>query len=135
MKVVFDTNIFISAFVIPGGKAEQAFLQAIKGTFALYTSISILTETAKKLKEKFGWEEERIIDLLKFIREVAIILKTRPTLHLLKDEQDNRVLECAEEGQVDYILTGDKHLLLLREYKNMRIVKLADFLELIEKPS
>jgi len=95
LKVVFDTNIFISAFVIPGGKAEKAYSYAIKGNFTLYTSVFILTETARKLREKFGWEEQRIIRLLKSISKVAKVIKTQPFLHLLTDEPDNRILECA----------------------------------------
>lgn len=93
MKVVFDTNIFISAFVIPGSKGEKAYHNAIKGTFRLYTSIIILTETAERLRKKFGWRDQRIIRLLKSI---------------------------------------DKHLLNLKDYKDIRIVMLADFLNIIE---
>ncbi|MDZ7697494.1 MAG: putative toxin-antitoxin system toxin component, PIN family [Deltaproteobacteria bacterium] len=60
MKVVFDTNIYISAFVIPGGNAEKAYLHAVDGDFELCTSIAILTELARKLDEKFGWEKGRL---------------------------------------------------------------------------
>lgn len=133
MKVVFDTNIFISAFVIPGGKAEKAFILAIRGTFALYTSVFILTEVSQKLQEKFDWDEKRIIELLRFIKSIAVILKTMSILHVLKDEPDNRVLECAVEGKVDFVVTGDKHILALREYKGITIVNLSDFLKLIDK--
>ena len=52
MRVVFDTNIFISAFLILGSQGEQAFTFARRRRFALYTSIAILTETARKLREK-----------------------------------------------------------------------------------
>ena len=58
MRVVFDTNIFISAFVIPGGNAEEAYLHAIRATFELFTSVPILVETANKLKIKFEWSDE-----------------------------------------------------------------------------
>jgi len=132
LKVVFDTNIFISAFVIPGSKSEKAYHHAIKGSFTLYTSIFILTETAEKLREKFGWKEERIIRLLKSISKVAAVVKTKPSLHLLADEPDNRILECAIDVKADFIITGDKHLLDLKDYKDIRIVKLADFLNIIE---
>ena len=98
MKVVFDTNIFISAFVIPGGKAEAAYSHALKKDFTLYSSVAILTETAQKLREKFGWQQDKITSLLKAIAKVAIVIKTEPTFHLLADEPDNRVLECAERG-------------------------------------
>ena len=47
MRVVFDTNIYVSALAIPGGNAEEAYLEAIRGTFELFTSVAILTETAR----------------------------------------------------------------------------------------
>ncbi|MCW4021157.1 MAG: putative toxin-antitoxin system toxin component, PIN family [Candidatus Bathyarchaeota archaeon] len=133
MKVVFDTNVFISAFVIPGGKAEEAYLHAVKGDFALHSSVAILTETAQKLREKFGWEENRIERLLKAIAKIAIVIKTRPHLHLLADEPDNRIIECAMEVKADFIVTGDKHLLSLKCFQHIDIITLSDFLETIEK--
>jgi putative PIN family toxin of toxin-antitoxin system len=132
LKVVFDTNIFISAFVISGSKAEEAYLDCLKGHFTLYSSVAILTETAQKLREKFGWEENKIIRLLKIISKVAIIIKTRPHIHLLDDDPDNRILECAIEVKADFIVTGDKHLLSLKHFQNIHILKLSDFLEILK---
>jgi uncharacterized protein len=130
MRVVFDTNIFISAFVIPGGRAEEAYLHVLKGDAALYTSVAILTETAQKLKTKFGWKEDRVIRLLKAIAKVATVLKTRVYLHVLSDEPDNRILECALKADAYVIVTGDKHLLTLQKYQNTSIVRLNDFLKM-----
>ena len=130
MKVVFDTNIFISAFVIPGGKAEAAYSHALRKDFTLYSSVAILTETAQKLGEKFGWQQDKITSLLKAIAKVAIVIKTEPHLHLLADEPDNRVLECAEAVGADFIVTGDKHLLFLKHFQNTTVVRLADFLKM-----
>ena len=129
MKVVFDTNIFISAFAIPGGRAEEAYLHGLRGGFALYSSVSILTETANKFREKFGWEENKIIQFLRTIRSVAIIVKPQTLLHLLSDDPDNRILECAEEARADFIVTGDKHLLSLKHFKSTDIITLSDFIK------
>jgi putative PIN family toxin of toxin-antitoxin system len=129
LKVVFDTNIFISAFVIPGGKAEAAYSHALRKDFTLCSSVAILTETAQKLKEKFGWQQDKITSLLKAIAKVATVIKTEPHLHLLADEPDNRVLECAEAVAADFIVTGDKHLLLLKHFQNSNVVRLSDFLK------
>jgi putative PIN family toxin of toxin-antitoxin system len=129
LKVVFDTNIFISAFVIPGGKAEAAYSHALRKDFTLYSSVAILTETAQKLREKFGWQQDKITSLLKAIAKVAIVIKTEPHLHHLTDEPDNRVLECAEAVGADFIVTGDKHLLFLKHFQNSDVVRLADFLK------
>ena len=128
MKVVFDTNIFISAFAVPGGKAEEAYIHAIKRDFTLYSSVAILTETAQKLREKFGWEQRQITRLLKAVTKVAIVIKTKSHVHLLTDEPDNRVLECAGAVGADFIVTGDKHLLSLEHFQHTIIIRLSDFL-------
>lgn len=133
MKVVFDTNVFISAFVIPGGKAEEAYLHAIKGDFTLYSSVAILHETAQKVREKFGWDENRIARLLKTIAKIAIVIKTQPHLHLLADEPDNRIVECAMEAKAAFIVTGDKHLLSLKHFQDIDIISLSDFLEAVSR--
>ena len=129
MKVVFDTNIFISAFAIPGGKAEEAYIHALKRDFTLYSSVAILTETAQKLRGKFGWEQTRITRLLKAITKGAIVIKTKPHIHLLTDEPDNRVLECARAVDANLIVTGDKHLLSLKHFQSINIVRLSDFIQ------
>jgi putative PIN family toxin of toxin-antitoxin system len=128
LKVVFDTNIYISAFVVPGGNAEKAYLCAINRDFELYTSISILTELARKLEEKFGWEKEKIAQLLTYISKTTEILKTSLHIKILADDPDNRILECAVEANADLLITGDKHLLKIKHYENFEIIKLSDFL-------
>ncbi len=133
MRVVFDTNICISAFVIPGGNAERAYLAAIQGNFELCTSVAILTEMARKLEEKFGWEKERIAQLITSIADVAVVLKTTPRLKVLSGEPDNRILECASEAEADLLVTGDKHLLELEQYEDFIIVKLSAFLTILQE--
>lgn len=129
MKVVFDTNIFISAFAIPGGKAEEVYLLGLTGKYTLYSSVPILTETAQKLREKFDWEENKIIDFLRATAGIAVIVKPQSHLHLLSDDPDNRILECAEEAKADFIVTGDKHLLSLKHFKSTDIITLSNFLK------
>jgi len=131
VRVVFDTNVFISAFVIPGGRAEDAYLHAIRGTFELYTSVAILTETANTLRTKFEWSDERVQRLLQAISTTAAVLKTQPHIHILKDEPDNRILECALLAEAEIIVSGDRHLLSLVRHRDIAIVTLADFLELL----
>jgi len=133
LKVVFDTNIYISAFVIPGGNAEKAYLHAIEDDFELCTSVAILTELARKLEEKFGWEKQRIAQLITSISNVAAVLKTAPWLKVLSDDPDNRILECALKAESDLLVTGDKHLLKLRSYENCKIIKLSAFLGILQQ--
>jgi uncharacterized protein len=130
-RVVFDTNIYISAFAIPEGKAEEAYLQALRKKFILCCSVAILTETAQKLKEKFDWSDEKIIALLKAISKVALVVKTKPHIRVLKDDPDNRILECALTTKADYIVSGDKHLLSLKSFEKISILSLSDFVRMI----
>jgi putative PIN family toxin of toxin-antitoxin system len=135
VKVVFDTNIYISALVVPGRKAEEAYLRALRGDFTLCTSVAILTETAQKLREKFGWHESKIAFALKSIAKIATITRPKSHIHILADEPDNRILECAITAESDFIVTGDKHLLSLKTFRNIVILSLSDFLEMFETPS
>jgi putative PIN family toxin of toxin-antitoxin system len=135
MKAVFDTNIFISAFVFPGGRGEEAYLKAVKGKFQLVSSLAILAEVANKLKDKFYWDEGMIRAALKNISRVAEIKKIEPYLSILSDEPDNRIIECAEKGEAGFIVTGDKHLLSLKKYKKISIVTLSNFLFYLEDES
>ena len=133
MRVVFDTNIYISALAIPGGNADDAYLEAIRGTFELFTSVAILTETARVLHVKFDWAEDKVRDAIHDISQTATVLRPRPTLHLLKDEPDNRILECAIAAQAEFVVSGDRHLLALKRHAESSIIPLADFLTKLRK--
>jgi uncharacterized protein len=129
MRVVFDTNIYISAFITPGGRGEAAYLKAVKGDVELVTSVPILTELAGKLRGKFHWEDGQIKAAVRHVAAVASVVKPVERLSLLADEPDNRILECAKEGRAGLIVTGDRHLLGLGEYEGIAIVSLAAFLD------
>ena len=131
MRVVFDTNIYVSAFAIPGGDAEEAFRYAVHGTFELLISVPILTETAGVLQTKFDWSSDRVRQLVLYLSQTATLVETTSHLHILHDEPDNRILECALESHADYIVTGDRHLLDLAQHETTRVIKLAEFLALL----
>ena len=130
MRVVFDSNVFVSAFVIPGSQGERAFLLARSGRFALHTSVAILTETARVLRLKFGQDDADIRQALRQISRAAVVGKRASKLRVVADEADNRLLECALEGKADLVVTGDRHLLKLRRFEEIPIIRLADFLRL-----
>ncbi len=131
LRVVFDTNVYISALITPGGTAEKAYLSTINGNITLFTSIAILTETAVKLREKFLWEDDRITTFLQHVSHVAQVIKPTIKLKVLKDDPDNRILECAKEAKADLVVTGDRHLLQLKEFDTVKIVTLREFLDIL----
>lgn len=135
MRVVFDTNVYVSAFVIPGSLSDDAYRRARDGDVELYTSVAILTELASKLREKFDWSEDGIRAALKAISRTAEVVKTKPHLAIVRDAADNRILECAEQVGADLIVTGDPHLLKLRRFGRAGIVRVSTFLRILARGS
>jgi len=128
MKVVFDTNIFISALVIPGGQAEKAILRITEGKDALLISKPIIGEILSVLSRKFGRDSEALSRVAVFLSDLATIVNPAKRIHVLEDEADNRVIECAVSGRADAIVTGDKEMLDLKEYLRIRIISLKEYL-------
>lgn len=130
MRVVFDANIFISAFVVRGSLGERAFLYAQQRRFDLCASVSILTETAQKLRDKFNQDDEDITGALKLISRASTVYKPTVRVNVLADAPDNRILEGALAAGADLIVTGDRHLLKLKKYRGIPIIRLADLLRM-----
>ena len=128
MRVVFDTNIFVSAFVIPGSLAERAILKIIEGEDVLLLSKDILDELLSVLSVKFGRDREEISRVAVFLSEIAEWVKTTREIRVLKDEPDNRILECAASGKADIIVTIDKEMLGLGIYGSTNIIGLKTYL-------
>ena len=129
MRVVFDTNIFVSAFVIPGSFAEKAILRIIDGTDTLVLSKDILDELLSILSVKFSRDREEISRLAVMLSELSEWVTPAIRLDILEDNADKRILECAIHGRADVIVTGDKRMLRLREYGGVKIVSLKKYLE------
>lgn len=128
MRVVFDTNIYVSAFAIPGGQAEAALLRVINGEVQLVVSRAIIHELLDVLARKFGRDGEELAHIAVFVAELADAVQPRRRLRVLKDDADNRILECALAGRAEVIVTGDRAMLELGEYQGIRMVTLRDFL-------
>ena len=130
MRVVLDTNIFISAFVIPGSLVEKAILNIIEEEDSLLISAHIIDEVLSVLSSKFGRDREGLSHVAVALSELAELVKPARRIKLLKDEPDNRILECAIYGEADLLVTGDKKILQLQEYKGVKIISLREYLEL-----
>jgi putative PIN family toxin of toxin-antitoxin system len=133
-RVVFDTNIYISAFLfsgIPGQVLELARVREIK----LYISREIVIEIATKLREKFFWEEYKINTALEGVLQFATIIKPSEKVSIIKnDPKDNIILECAKEAKADYIISGDKkHILSLGKFRGIEILSSQEFLNVYYK--
>ena len=128
MKVVFDTNVLVSALVFPGGRGEAALRRIIEEQDKLVISKPILDELLRVLGAKFARDAEELAHVAVFLSDLALTVNPRRRLRVVKDEPDNRILECALAGHAEAIVTGDHALLAIRAYGGVRILSLGDYL-------
>ena len=128
MRVVFDTNIFISALVFPGGRADAALQRILDGDETLIISPAIIAEVLAVLAGKFGRHREELSRVAVLLSEAAEMVKPRKRLTVLADEPDNRILECDLAGGVDGVVTGDKAMLALKSFQGIALMSLDEYL-------
>jgi putative PIN family toxin of toxin-antitoxin system len=129
VRAVFDTNIFVSALSVPGGRAAVALDRVVSGDVQLAISNPIIREVLDVLARKFDRDPEELARVAVFLADLADVVSPRTTIEELRDEPDNRILECAVTGRADVIVTGDRAMLQLRAYRGISIVSLRTFLE------
>lgn len=127
-RVVFDTNILVSALVFPGGRGEAALRRIIEQTDQLVLSRPIVDELLDVLARKFARDAEELAHVAVFVTELAVVVAPKRRLRVVKDDPDNRILECAVAGRAEVIVTGDKALLALKLYEKIRILTLREYL-------
>lgn len=132
IKVCLDSNIFISAFIFFGKPAKILDL-AVEKKIVSITSPQIIAEVGGVLSKKFKQDEKYIKKQLKVISDVSELVIPRNKIRVLKYYPDNKILEAAQQGKVDYIVTGDsKHLLPLKEFRGIPIITPAQFLAVLK---
>ena len=129
MKVVLDTNVYISAFTHPAGTPFTLWCAAVGRQYQLLISPAIVSELGHTLRATFCWDEPKLRTYLRLLTRVAEIVTPRITLDAVpSDPSDNRILECAVEGRANLIVSGDRHLRRLRVYEGIPILRPADLL-------
>jgi putative PIN family toxin of toxin-antitoxin system len=133
-KVVLDTNVLISAIVF-GGKPREVLRAAIKGKIQLVLTENILEEMREVLEgKKFQFPKEIRDLIIQELLSLAEIVKPKHRITFAKeDPDDNRVLECAKESKADYIVSGDVHLLEIKEFDETKILTPGEFLDMLGK--
>ena len=132
-RIVLDTNVLISAIVF-GGRPREVLEKVIAGRFTMAISAEMLAEFQWVLEgRKFRYPAAIVQNIVTELLSVSELVRPTMQVEQIKaDPADNRILECASEGKVDLLITGDKHLLKIRHYENFKIIKLSDFLILFE---
>ena len=136
MRVVFDTNVLISA-LITTGKPKELFQMAAEKQIQLITSKEILkefSEVADYPRIKKYVDEQDIIAFLKIIDIAAKIIKVKSQFREInEDPDDDVVLRTAFDSKADYIISGDKHLLSKGTFKGIKILTVSEILKLLKK--
>jgi len=135
IRVCLDTNVLISAALFDG-KPEEILRLIEEDKLILVISPAILVETTRVLVNKFQRDKEEVTRFIKLLYDLGEITRPKGNIRLIKKVSDNRILECAIEGGIDYIVTGDKkHLLPLGKFKNIPIITPGEFLKIYSKSS
>ena len=131
MRVTVDTNVLISSLIATGGSADQVIQLVREGEMEMVLSKFILDELARVLTQKFELPAQAVQSAVDRFQRLAIIVEPRAVVNVIKGKQDdNRILECAVAGRVDYLITGDKkHILPLVSIQGIPIVGVAEFLQ------
>ena len=131
MKIVLDTNIIISAILFGGNPGKVFDMCLVDNNIKGFICPELLAELLSELKYKFEVKDnemEIIKDMLTSRFEYMLVFKKAD---ICRDKKDNIILDLADCCSADYLITGDRDLLVLKKIKVTRIITPADFLSKI----
>ncbi|GMO19005.1 MAG: putative toxin-antitoxin system toxin component, PIN family [Spirochaetaceae bacterium] len=133
MKIVLDANVFISSFFW-GGNPRKIFERIIAGTDELFVTKEILDEIEDVMgRPKFHTDKDNIQYYINSIEEIGNKITAKKHIkNGSRDKSDNKYIECGIAANVDYIISGDIHLLELKEYDNIKIVTAKNYLAIVK---
>jgi len=135
LRAVLDANVFVSATINPHGSPAKVI--AALDSFDLVISEAILAEIGQvllypRIVKRHGWTAEEVRAFLEHLAHLAIQTSGKVKLRVIPDDPaDDRYVEAAVEGDADYLVSGDFHLLKLKEYCDVRIVTPKEFLRVL----
>ncbi|MFQ6056072.1 MAG: putative toxin-antitoxin system toxin component, PIN family [Methanosarcinales archaeon] len=135
MRVVLDTNVFISA-AISKGKSRRLLLKLLRREDVdILISRNILNELNEVIKRpKFRLTEEEISDFLTLVLETVKMINVKSNFKVIKEDlRDNMFLNLAYDGKADHIVSGNRHLLSLKKFKGIKIISVSKTLKLLKR--
>jgi putative PIN family toxin of toxin-antitoxin system len=135
-KIVLDTNVWISALIWGGNPAEIIETAKIR-KISIFTTEEIIREINAvllypKIKNTYDGTGLTHQDFIVAILKTAKIVNPKENLAVVQDHAaDNKIIECAAQAKADYIISGDKDLLNLIQYKNVKIISSSEFLKVL----
>lgn len=134
MKAVIDTNIWISFLI---GKLlaglDDYILDGLLEVVVSDEQIEEITTVLRRPKFRKQFSADDIEEFLSLICKTAVIVEVHHSIKDCRDEKDNFILETAIRGRTDYIVTGDKDLLVLNPYRGKKIIGFREFENIIKE--
>ena len=130
MRLILDINILVSAFVFKSESADIAFRNAAKKHTLLFAELTFKELKSTLLKPKFAEIAEltTIRNLIINLVRIGEFIEPTEEIRVCRDLKDNMFLELAVAGNADCIITGDKDLLELHSFRNIRIITPKEFI-------
>jgi putative PIN family toxin of toxin-antitoxin system len=134
MIIVLDTNVLISGILKPYSKAATILRLVADGAIQLAYDLRILSEYRDVLnRPKFNFAKENVEGFLEQTEEEGLLVSVKPLKFHLPDPDDEPFLEVALSGGAKAIVTGNKRHFPKKEYKEVKIVSPAEFLEAVKE--
>lgn len=130
LRIVFDTNIFVSALLFNSQVCNQCLNHWIEGRTMVFTSPDLISEITLTLKRK-GLSDESLRNLVHLLVTKTTALNPQTQTKTSRDPKDDFLLDLTQAGQVDYLVTGDNDLLVLSPWQNTQIIQPRHFLRLV----
>ena len=129
--IVFDVNVLVSSLIMKG-KPRELWLKARANEFKLILSSQIISElvnvVSRKKFEKYVQEYDMRV-FLEALHQTAKFTRIRSRFKVVReDPTDDIILRTAYDGKADYVVSGDKHLLSLREFRGIKIVTVDEMM-------
>jgi len=133
-SIVLDSNVIISGFLF-GGHPARLLDHAMGGSVACFMSLPVLDEIREVLQRpKFGLSPDQALTLVGQLHDLCEMVRPRKRVRVVAaDPDDNAILECAMAASAEIIVTGDAHLLDLRQWHGIRILSPAEAIQVIEE--
>jgi len=134
MRIVLDANVFVSGFISERGAPAKILAYWKEEKLDVVVSPAILQELERvlhypRLQERYCLPEEDIQRFLRLLRRQAVEVEPSEKLFVItRDPTDDRYSECALAGEATVIVSGDRHLLDIGEYRGIQILSPAGFL-------
>ena len=133
LRVILDTNVIVSAFLNRKSKSAEIIKKWAEGYFDIVFSLAIMEEYSSILVFK-NIDSDLIRNLIGQLVKYAKFVTPRNKLDIVKeDSDDNKFFECAVEGKAQYIVSYDKHLLKVKNYKNIKVLTIHKFLKMLDR--